>query len=338
MNSFRKIFGILFAALFVSTAVPALIFFNFERNAFSAETYQKAFANADLYNKLPAAMAEAMLSASTDQSRLPIVMRGMSQNAWEEFFRTLLPQETLKTMSGDVLNSTFAYLNRQTNSVELSLIPLKVSMTSGTGVQAVYTLLNTQPDCTLEQLFQMTMGLLSKNEMQFCKPPSELYPLLTPVIQEQMQFATLAIPDQFILLNAPAENDPRVRLNTARMVMRLSPILPLAFLLMMTIVSVNSLKSWLNWWGASFMMTGFLAGLMSLSGAPIFGTIFQRILVNRMPAFLPTLLLEYAGDLASAMVQAILTPVLWQGLVIALTGTVMIIGAYFVKQNKKMTE
>ena len=45
MNSIKKIIGIIFAVLFVFTAVPALIFFNFDRRAFTAETYQKAFAN-----------------------------------------------------------------------------------------------------------------------------------------------------------------------------------------------------------------------------------------------------------------------------------------------------
>ena len=89
-------------------------------------------------------------------SQLPVVMRGMSQEAWEGFFRTMLPQETLKVMGDDTLNSTFAYLNMQTDSVQLSLVPLKTSMVSDTGVQAVYTLLNTQPDCTLEQIAQMT--------------------------------------------------------------------------------------------------------------------------------------------------------------------------------------
>ncbi len=310
MDSLKKISGILFAALFVITAVPALIFFNFDRRAFSAETYQTAFANTDFYNQLPAVMAEAMLSTKTDQSQLPIVMRGMSQPAWEAFFRTLLPEETLKLMGDDILNSTFSYLNLRADSVQLSLIPLKVSMTSGTGVQAIYTLLNAQPDCTLEQVFQMTLDLLSKGEMQFCKPPAELYPMLTPAIQGQMEFATLAIPDQFILISAPAENDPREKLQTARLLMRLSPILPLGFLLMLTITAVNSLKSWLRWWGIPFVITGLLASLMSLSSAPIFGTIFTGILVSKMPIYLPAILLDYTGDLASAMIQALLNPVL----------------------------
>lgn len=337
MESLKKIIGMVFAVLFILTAVPALILFNFDRRAFTAQTYQKAFAKDDFYGKLPIVMAEAMTSTSTDQSQFPIVMRGMNQRAWEAFFRTLLPQETLKVMGNDVLSSTFAYLNMQTDSVQLSLTPLKTSMVSDSGVQAVFALLNTQADCTLEQIFQMTINLLTNGEMQFCKPPAELYPMLTPAIQGQMKIVTLAIPDQFTLINAPPENDPRIKLQTARLIMRLSPILPLLFLLMMTIFTVTSLKSWLNWWSIPFTVTGVLTGLMSLIGAPIFGTVFQRILVNRMPAFLPVILLDYTSDLASAMLKAILSPVLWQGMMIALIGLIMALTSYFIKSNKSIS-
>jgi hypothetical protein len=333
MNSPKKIIGSIFAVLFVMTAVPALIFFNFDRRAFSADTYQKAFVNSGLYDKLPTVLAQTMVSASTDQSKLPVVMRGMSQEAWETFFRTLLPQATLEVMSADVLNSTFAYLNMQTDSVQLSLVPLKTSMVGETGVQAIYSLLAGQPDCTLMQITQMTIDLLTGGEMQFCKPPAELYSMLTPVIQGQMQFAVSAVPDQITLLSKPPEHDPRVKLRILRMGMRISPILPLVFLLLMTIFTVNSLKSWLVWWGIPLFITGIFASLLSLSGAPIFGVILQRILVSRMPDFLPTVLLSYANDLASAMLQAWLKPVLLQGLGIALIGLIMTVSSYFVKEK-----
>jgi hypothetical protein len=333
MNSTKKFIGIFFAGLFIFTAVPALIFFNFDRRAFSAETYQKAFVNSDFYDKLPVVLAETMVSTSTDQSKLPVVMRGMSQEAWEAFFRTLLPQQTLEVMGADVLNSTFTYLDMQTDSVQLSLIPLKTSMVSDSGVQAVYALLNTQADCTFEQLLQTATDLFTNGEMQFCKPPAELYSMLTPVIQGQMQFAVDAVPDQIILVSKPPANDPRAKLQIVRMGMRLSPIIPLVFLLLMTIFTVNSLKSWLTWWGIPLFITGILASLFSLSGAPIFGVILQRILVSRMPDFLPTVLLGYANDLASAMLQAWLNPVLWQGLAIALIGLIMTVASYFIMEK-----
>jgi len=333
MNSPKKIIGSIFAVLFVVTAVPALIFFNFDRRAFSAETYQKAFVNSGFYDKLPTVLAETMVSASTDQSKLPVVMQGMSQEAWEAFFRTLLPQETLEVMSADVLNSTFAYLNMQTDSVQLSLVPLKTSMVSDTGVAAIYTLLDSQPDCTFMQMAQITIDLLAGGEMQLCKPPAEVYSMLAPVIQGQMQSAVSVVPDEITLISKPPANDPRVKLRMLRMGMRLSPIIPLVFLLLMTIFTVNSIKSWLRWWGIPLLITGILASLVSLTGAPIFGAILQGILVSRMPDFLPTILLGYANDLASAMLQAWLNPVLLQGLVIALIGLIMTVSSYFVKEK-----
>jgi hypothetical protein len=335
MEAFKKILASIFAILFVTTAILALIFFNFERKAFTIETYQKAFVNADFHTQLPAVMAETMLSTTTNQEKLPVVMRGMSTQAWEAFFQTLLPQDVLKAMGDEALNSVFAYLNMQTNSAQISLTPLKASMVSETGVQAVFTLLKTQPDCTLQQIGQMTIDLLSNSQIQFCNPPQEMAQFLTPVIQGQMQVAALAIPDQFTLISTPPVNDdPRQNLQSVRMVMRFSPLLPPGFLFLMTILAVNSLKSWLNWWGIPFIITGGLAGLMGLSGAPVMGAIFQRILVNRMPAFLPTILLDYAGNLASAMVQTLLDPVLFQGLLLALIGFTMAAGAFFVKAGK----
>src|SRR3990170_7723216 len=277
MDLIKKIFEIIFAVLFIFTAVLALIFFNFDRRAFTAETYQKAFAREDFYNRLPSVMADAMTSLIADQSQFPVGLSGMSEEAWEAFFHTLLPPETLKVMGDDVLNSTFAYLNMQTDSAQLNLAPLKASMASDTGAQAVFSLLSTQPDCTFIQIAQITINLLSGGQIELCNPPAELIPALTPILQGQLQIAAAVIPDQVTIISAPPQNDPRQRLQTARLVMRLSPILPLAFLLGLTILAVRSLKSWLSWWGVSFIMTGLIAFVIGLLGAPIFGKIFQRV-------------------------------------------------------------
>jgi hypothetical protein len=71
------------------------------------------------------------------------------------------------------------------------------------------------------------------------------------------------------------------------------------------------------------MAAGGTAFILALLGAPIFGTVLQSILVSQMSAYLPILFLDYAGDLASIMVQTLLSPVMWQGLVIAFIGAGM---------------
>ena len=62
METIKKILATICAILFVITAVIALFLFNFDQKAFSAETYQKAFAREDFYNKLPSVLADAMTS------------------------------------------------------------------------------------------------------------------------------------------------------------------------------------------------------------------------------------------------------------------------------------
>jgi len=334
MNTLRKSGAVFIAILFTLSAVAALFLFNFDRTAFTAETYQQAFAREDLYNKLPVVMAQTMTSGAADQSQFPVVMQGMSTSAWEGFFRALLPPDSLKAMGDDMLNSTFAYLNQQTDSVQLNLIPLKTGMTNDNAVQAVSSLLGTLPDCTLVQIGQMTLDLLGGGQIEFCNPPADMLPLLTPVIQGQLQLTAALIPDQVTLVTAPAQNDPRQRLQFTRVLMRVSPMAPLILLLVLTLLAVRSLKDWLGWWGIPLLVTGAITLGMSIIGAPVFSAILQRVLASRMPDFLPSLLLDYTRELATAMVRALLRPVLWQGLALGLLGLFMAGAGYFTRPSR----
>jgi len=332
MDTFRKTFAVFFAILFFITAVISLLLFNFDRYAFTAETYQRAFAREDFYNKLPAIMARSIFSADTDTSQLPLVMQGMSPEAWESFIRVLLPPEVLQPIGDDVLNSSFTYLNMQSNSVQVNLTPVKTSMLSDTGTQAVLALFNNLPNCTLEQIAQSTFNLFIGGQIEFCNPPAEMLPLLTPIIQGQMQIAASLIPDSLTLLTAPSQNDPRERLQTARLFMRLSLLLPIMLLLTLTVIAVRSLRDWLTWWGIPFTITGFSVLLTSILGAPVLGFVVERVLANQLPVYLPTFLLDFTGDLAAAMVRALLSPVLWQGLALTIIGIGMMGIGYFVKK------
>jgi hypothetical protein len=332
MDNFRKTTAALFAILFVITAVMALLFFNFDRNAFTAETYQQAFARDDFYNKLPRLMAQAIFSSDTDTSQLPRMMQSMSVEAWEDFLRNLLPPEVLKPLGDDILNSTFAYLNMQTDSVQVNLTPLKSALLSDTGTQAVFGLIATLPACTLDQVAQITFSLFSGGQIELCNPPAEVLPLLTPIVQGQMQFAASIIPDSLTLMTAPLQDDPRARLQTLRLFMRLSLILPIGLLLAVTVLAVRSLNDWLNWWGIPFAITGFSSFVIGILGAPFFGVVLERILASRLPNYLPAFLLDFTSDFAAAMVRALLTPVVLQGMLLAIVGGIMIIAGRFIKK------
>lgn len=330
----KKSIAIVFAILFAVSAIAAILLFNFDSRAFTAETYQRAFAREDFYNKIPALMAQALVSPDAGTSQMPLVMQGMSAEAWENFIRALLPPETLKAMGDGVLNSSFAYLNMQTDQVTIDLRPVKTSMAGETGAQAVLSLISAMPACTAEQIARASINLLTGGQIEFCNPPADLLPLITPVIQSQLQFAASIIPDEMTLITAPLQNDPRQRLQTIRFFMRLSPVLPIFFLLALTVLAVRTLNDWLTWWGFPLFITGLLASLTGLLGAPVIGRLVASILSNRLPAYLPDFLSSFTGDLPSAMVRALMAPILIQGLILFLLGAAMTGAGWAMKRRQ----
>ena len=328
MSGPRKLVATFCAGLLVISAICALIFSHFNSRAFTAQTYAGVLAKEGYYDRLPGVLAEAITAGAVDEGQLPFVMRGMSTQAWEAFFRTLLPEDTLKAMGDQALDSVFNYLNMESDSARISLLPLKRRMTSDAGVSAVYIMLNSQPDCTLMQVAQMTIQLISAEDIQLCKPPAELYPLLTPAIGAQMELTASLLPEDITLAAAQGlsrRNDPRRKLQNVRTLMGVSPIIPLGFLLALTFLAVNSLKSWLDWWGIPFLATGLGAILTSLSGAPLIARLLKHLIIARAGSYLPGVLSDYASQLASAIVSTVLGPMLWEGIFLSLFGVAMVL-------------
>lgn len=333
MNNFKKSIAILFAISFVFSVVTAILLFNFDRHAFTAETYQQAFAREDFYNKIPSFLAQSITSGG-DPAQQPLGMQGLSQETWEGFFRALLPPEILKPIGDDVLASTFAYINLATDSIQVNLGPVKASMLGDTGTQAALVLVQSLPPCTIDQAALIMFGMFSGDQVQLCNPPENVLPMLMPLIQGQMQVAASLVPDQLTLFTAPSENDPRQRLQTIRFMMRLSPLLPIFFLLALTVLCVRTLNDWLKWWGIPTLVAGLLTFIMGLLGAPVIGSVITSILSNRMPTYLPEFLSGLTGDLASAMVRALMLPIIWQGLILSLIGAGLTAGWYLLRRRE----
>jgi len=76
--------------------------------------------------------------------------------------------------------------------------------------------------------------------------------------------------------------------------------------------------------------------LAGITGAPIIGTILKRVITQRASAALPTSLSDYASDLASAMVGAILRPIFWEGLILFFIGLGMTLIAIYLNNQGKL--
>jgi hypothetical protein len=341
MDTIQKGLAGIFAVLFVLTALAALMLFNLERHAFAALTYQQAFANDNFYERLPATLVQA-LTTPTQQTSLPLSMRGLTAQNWETFIRALLPPEALKQLGDQALTSIFSYLNDEADTAVISLAPIKTSMASEAGVQAVLEFLKTQPECTLAQIQQMAAAVLNGQETSLCNPPENLLGVMSPLIQAQLQVAAAAIPDQITLAQVdpalPKKDDPRERIKLLRLILRLSPLLPLFFLFTMTILAVRSLRDWLAWWGIPFLVTGISAIAMAWLGAPLTGLILLRVLVSKAPGYLPSILLNNGSQLATAVLDQLLKPVMVQGIVLMFCGFVMTALAFIAHRMWKRKE
>ena len=338
MRTAGKILAGISAILFVITGVLALLLFNIERKAFSAETYKQAFESQKLYERMPGILADALATSIAQDQNSNALLSKFSEEDWAASIASLLPPEELKAMSNDTLDSVFDYLNNQSDSAAISLLPLKKHLAGPAGMDALLGLMSTQPACSTEQLIQMTLGALTGGEFILCNPPDEILGLITPLVETQLQFMTVAIPDEITLISAAQSgtpDDPRIQLNRVRKVMKLTPLLPLIFLIGITIFAVRGLRDWLMWWGLPFMFTGGISLLIALLGSPIIGLVIRTAMQEQGSGFVPPILLPTLQETIGEVARQILMPVAVEGLTLAILGMGMIMIAWYLAKREK---
>ena len=336
MRALGQILAAICAILFVISTVAALLLFNVEAKAFSSATYKQAFEDQRLYERMPTILATALTTAMGPNMGAIPFLKALTIEDWQNTISILLPPEELKAMADNALDATFDYLNGRTNSAVISLLPVKAQLVGPSGMNVVLQILSLQPVCTTEQLTQMALGLLG-GEIALCNPPPEAIGLMTPFIQSQLQTMTTIIPNEVTFIPGTLSgtpNDPRVRLNTIRSTIKLTPLLPLLFLFALTVFAVRSLVDWLTWWGWSFMIAGASSVLIGLVGAPLVGWILQLLIQNQGTALIPPVFISSITETTSAVARQLLTPVLIQGALLGFVGLGMVILAMFLPKRE----
>ena len=325
------------AVLFVLAGVPILIFFNLERGAFNSETYKQAFENQQLYDRMPALIASTLATGISQNGNLPAFLRELTAEEWQATISSLLPPEELRSMTDQTLNSVFDYLNFRSNSVIISLVPIKARLAGDGGINIVQDFLQTQPDCTLEQLTQMGLGLLGGN-IALCNPPPEAIGLLAPFIQSQLQTITATFPNEIALVPGAQNgtpNDPRLKLQWVRSGITLSPLFLFLLLLAIVVFAVRSVRDFLLWWGWPLLITGAAATLIAVVGSPLVGWFLRFIIQFYGAAFLPAMLASTIGETASAVANQMLVPVIIQGAIMGMIGLLMVLAGVFLMPRQR---
>ncbi len=259
--------------------------------------------------------------------------QNLNAKDWQTLIGMLLPPDELRWMSEATLDQVFAYLNGDSDSAQVPLVKLKAHLSGQAGKDLILLLLNAQPPCSAEQQAQILAGDIGKEgePTLLCSASGATRNSLVTQLQKQLDKVAAGIPDQAVIIKPPSAsdisgqtgpfgNDPQTALRTTRLAIRLSPLLPLTLLLLVTLFGVRSRKGWLRWWGIPLLIAGLIAAGFGIAALPVLDWAWVNILAAKIPPM-------YSHELASSgysLARAVLGELaIWVGLsagLIALLG------------------
>lgn len=335
MREFLRNLAAICTILFIITGVSSLLLFNIESRAFSSATYKQTFANQRLYERMPGILATTLSTTISQNQGMVPFLRELTVEEWQVMISTLLPPQELQAMTDQTLDAAFDYLNFRSNSVVISLLPVKAKLAGESGVFVVRQFLQTQPPCTVEQLTQMALGLLG-GDIALCNPPEEALNLLAPFIQSQLQTINATFPNEIALVpgvESGTPQDPRLELQAVRSAIQFSPFFVFLLLLTIAVLAVRSLRDLMVWWGWPLLITGTAGAAIAMIGSPIVGWFLQILILNQGAVLLPPILASSIGETATAVASQMLVPAILQGGVIAIVGLLMVLAGMFLPRR-----
>jgi len=334
METFSKTVAAFLAILFIGTTVLTLALYNVEKSAFDAELYIRAMDDENIYQRVPELTAQSLAVAAqrAGDNSLMSIFKNLSGDDWRRFVSELFPPEVLRTLAEDGVNQFIAYINGERDNVILSLAGLKAHLNSPEGINAIYGLVQSQPDCTVEQLTTMAMGGAG---FVLCNPPeSFLFIDLRPIYEQQIRAAVGLIPEQVTLVTTGPDRAQQVQdLRFTRAIIRLTPVLPVLCLFMLTLFAVRSIGDWLNWWGYPFLLAGLFSMFLGALSGPIAAVTFQLFIAPVLPDALPQEIVNVFRDLTGRIVGNTLQPTLLIAGVIMFCGLIMVTLAFLLRKR-----
>jgi hypothetical protein len=398
--------AVLCAIVVVAGLIAAVLVFNIERNLFTAETYRRAFAEANLYEQMPVVIAQQFVAGGLpnpctgnplmcqienaapelqaclkmalgteaydqlqqnirhaseaeqqsvqpcfDRYGAPPIDSGAGSEAlsfakfltvkdWELLITTILPPQELEQFTNDTLDAIFAFLNNDSDNITISTVWLKERIRTH-GLDALLQIMRAQPPCTPEQLveFATTLSDPKPGSLLSCNPPEEVVQTIMPTLQAMLDQTVAGMPNEFVPIQAmetaPGQPSPRESVQMVRLIMRLTPLLPLAALLGVTIFAVRSLRGWLLWWGVPLTIGGLLTFLSGLALSPLAGLVLVNFVQPEIPSYYAAEFVTLMINTGMAVMASVAKPVIFQSLVLSLIAVAMLIASAFVPRAVK---
>jgi hypothetical protein len=246
----------------------------------------------------------------------------------------------MELMVESILDNIFAFLNGDIDRVKVSLVALKNRLSGPAGEDLIMQIINSQPPCTEEDLAQL-IGAAGNEGMVLCKPPEDLLVIIIPILQQQLKDVVTQLPEEAMLVKpnptdpsssgvGPLGNDPIAAIRVVRLILHLTPLLPLVFLLLVTLFGVRSLKGWMRWWGIPFFITGFISIGLGFLSPPAISKVWSTFVAPRMPAFLTVGVTDIVRKMVLYLAHDLTEHIVFQALILLVFGLAAWIGSNFI--------
>jgi hypothetical protein len=117
------------------------------------------------------------------------------------------------------------------------------------------------------------------------------------------------------------------------MVMRLSPLLPVIFLALLTLLAVRNLPGWLKWWGMPLTVGAGVSLLLSLSAGAI-ARLAIMIAAGQENSSQALRLAAKALDVVLAVLKHVTNPMAIEALILLVIGGSMLAANQVLTRNK----
>jgi hypothetical protein len=274
----------------------------------------------------------------------PEFFKVLTIDQWGSILRTLLPADWLQAQMESVLRQAFTIL--ETPGAPLSLIidmrEFKTRMTGPAGVDAALQIILALPPCDPGYFPDPA----NPESLLECRPPDELLEALKPELASALEDAAKQIPDELDLLEEARDSGslnleglglpfgPRQLLQAGRWVVRLSPILCIAILVLVTLLVVRSWRSFLRWWGLPILAAGACVVLTAIAlwlGLDVLISIGRE----NIPLSISTSLYDTGAGVLVFIAHRYALVTGGEGIVLGFLGLGLVVASFFIGRGKK---
>ncbi|MBI5830302.1 MAG: hypothetical protein HZB20_12365 [Chloroflexi bacterium] len=288
--------------------------------------------------------------APSEDSGPPPFMKSLDQKDWEAILDTILPPGWVQAQAESAIDQLFAYLNSESAALKITISTKEIRerLDSDAGAEAVLQLSRAQPPCTAEQLTSMALSTPDADLSQLlaCSPPEDSLTAVKPLIRQTLAEVTAEIPDQAVLGGGDSDNAPtapsdqgggfgpdqRRALFLVRWVLRLSPLAPLALLLLVGLFGARSRRGLLLWWGVPLLIVGLIGASIAVAALPVMNWAIATFAMDKLRASVASAgVIDMGLGIGRYIARSLALWIGGEAGVLGLIGVMMLVAAGFVR-------